>query len=453
MRRMSGPNASLSRCAMPAVGSSRHSTLRADAIRQASSTIRRVPVDSSLTKRSRKRPRPRKSMISSASARVVALPGRARRAPPARPSRARVRSGNSSAPWNERPRPRRARAGGERRRASRPRISTSPRLRHETADRVHQRRLAGTVRTDESDDLAGRHVQVDRVDDGAGAEANRHLADAEHRVESLGKRAHGDAKQSSEAAAARRRLRFRWFGARRDDGEDRVAGAVEDLYETTGEVQEQDQHAGAARQQADLDAVVEQLRQADHEEGADTAPATDERPPITTIEITRNDSAARKSPGDASVTRPTSRPPADPGDPAADAERHELHPHRRDAERRRRRARCRARRSSSGPSAAALQRRHAEQRDGVERDQTQRVVRCPGRAGRGLRRRVPQVAGAPGAAVRPRSRRRRRRRATTTTTTVITANANVVIARYNPGRRSAGSPTRIATSGRHDSRR
>ena len=48
----------------------------------------------------------------------------------------------------------------------------------EAADRVHQRRLARAVGADESDDLARCHVQVDLVDDGAGAEANGHLADA-----------------------------------------------------------------------------------------------------------------------------------------------------------------------------------------------------------------------------------------------------------------------------------
>ena len=43
---MSGPNASVSRCAKAAVGSSRHSTGALRARRPASSTIRRVPVDS-----------------------------------------------------------------------------------------------------------------------------------------------------------------------------------------------------------------------------------------------------------------------------------------------------------------------------------------------------------------------------------------------------------------------
>ena len=60
-RRSRGPNASLSRWAMPAVGSSRQSSRASAAIRQASSTMRRVPVESSLMKRSPNGPRPRKA--------------------------------------------------------------------------------------------------------------------------------------------------------------------------------------------------------------------------------------------------------------------------------------------------------------------------------------------------------------------------------------------------------
>jgi len=43
-----------------------------------------------------------------------------------------------------------------------------------------------------------------------------------------------------------------------------------------------------------------------------TAPATDDRPPMTTIEMTRSDSAAGKSPGCARVSSPTNKPPARP---------------------------------------------------------------------------------------------------------------------------------------------
>ena len=78
-----------------------------------------------------------------------------------------VRSWNSSAPWNERPRPSRARFVGDRWRASRPRISIVAAAAHVAADGVHQRRLAGPVGADEPDDLAGPDVQVDVDDDGA----------------------------------------------------------------------------------------------------------------------------------------------------------------------------------------------------------------------------------------------------------------------------------------------
>ena len=60
--------ASASRCATPAVGSSRQMTRGATARSAASSTIRRVPVESSAMKRSAYRPRPRKSISSRASA-------------------------------------------------------------------------------------------------------------------------------------------------------------------------------------------------------------------------------------------------------------------------------------------------------------------------------------------------------------------------------------------------
>ena len=47
-----------------------------------------------------------------------------------------------------------------------------PSARHEAADRVEQRRLAGAVRADEADHLAGLGVEVDGVDRDDAAEAN-----------------------------------------------------------------------------------------------------------------------------------------------------------------------------------------------------------------------------------------------------------------------------------------
>ena len=52
--------------------------------------------------------------------------------------------------------------------------------RHVAADRVEQRRLAGTVVADEPDDLTGRGVEVDRVHRGEPAELHRQRARREH---------------------------------------------------------------------------------------------------------------------------------------------------------------------------------------------------------------------------------------------------------------------------------
>ena len=59
-RRSSGANASVSRWATPAVGSSRRRSLASWATRQASSTMRRVPVESSAMGGAANAPSPRK---------------------------------------------------------------------------------------------------------------------------------------------------------------------------------------------------------------------------------------------------------------------------------------------------------------------------------------------------------------------------------------------------------
>ena len=64
------------------------------------------------------------------------------------------------------------------------------------------------------------------------------------------------------------------------------------------------------------------------------APVTDERPPMTTMEMTRSDSAAGKSPGAGPGEQPDEQAAGQTGDPTADAERGDLHRGRRDAERR-----------------------------------------------------------------------------------------------------------------------
>ena len=200
---------------MPAVGSSRHSTRAPDAMRHASSTTRRVPVDSSLMKRSTNAPSPRNAMTSSGfGSRAMRCQGRTPGT--ARPTVSRtVRSWNSSAPWNDRPRPRRARRAGEKRCTSWPRISTAPRLRHESADRVHQRRLARAVRADEPDDLARRNVQVD-VDRRRRRGPNETLSarPGSPRRAGAGISRRGDARRARAAAAARP-ARSRASGMRR----------------------------------------------------------------------------------------------------------------------------------------------------------------------------------------------------------------------------------------------
>ena len=116
----SSPRASLSRWAIPAVGSSSSSTDGRWATAQASSSTRRVPVDSSETNRSRNRVRPISSISSSTrsltASSEVTTAGRPRISASgsctgadcsremARASRT-VTDGNSRASWNTRPSP------------------------------------------------------------------------------------------------------------------------------------------------------------------------------------------------------------------------------------------------------------------------------------------------------------------------------------------------------------
>ena len=84
------------------------------------------------------------------------------------------------AAWNVRPSPARARrcAGSE--------LTSSPEEldgavgRHEAADRVEQRRLAGAVGADEADHLAGLGAEVDVVDGDDAAEAHGEPVRREH---------------------------------------------------------------------------------------------------------------------------------------------------------------------------------------------------------------------------------------------------------------------------------
>ena len=154
---------------------------------QASSQMRRVPVDSVPTKWS----------AYGAEAQVVdrgPAPGRAARGRGAARSGGRpapracavgstrscasatvsstVRSPNRRASWNERPRPRSARGvGGERADVVAEQLD-APVGRDEPADGVHDRGLAGAVGADEPDDLVLVDVEVDAVDDAPLAEAD-----------------------------------------------------------------------------------------------------------------------------------------------------------------------------------------------------------------------------------------------------------------------------------------
>ncbi len=128
MRSRSGPSASVSRWAMPDDGSSKSSTSGSWARTQARSTMRREPVDSSLTNLSAKAPRPISSTSSSTLAATLRslspMTGKlSAAASGSRTSRCRSSAramlsvtdmaGNIRASWKERPMPNRARASGD----------------------------------------------------------------------------------------------------------------------------------------------------------------------------------------------------------------------------------------------------------------------------------------------------------------------------------------------------
>jgi len=125
----------------------------------------------------------------------------------------------------------------------------TPAAAHEPADRVHERRLARTVRADEPDDFARPDVQIHPFQHEARPERHREPNDSDDRVEIGADLAWRDARSSRKRLARRGRLRN--FGrAAREPREQRVAGAVEHLHETAREVQQQDQQPRAARSTA-----------------------------------------------------------------------------------------------------------------------------------------------------------------------------------------------------------
>ena len=155
---------------MPAVGSSRQSTLAPEAIRQASSTTRRVPVDSSLMKRSTKRAEPEEGDDLVGFGAGGPLPGSdAGHGQPDGLAHGQVLEQLGSlerAAESESGPP-----GGRQVAGVVAEDLDGAAAAHVAADGVHERRLAGTVGADEPDDLAGPDVQVDVDDDGATAVA------------------------------------------------------------------------------------------------------------------------------------------------------------------------------------------------------------------------------------------------------------------------------------------
>src|SRR5919109_278332 len=128
-----GPSASVSRCAMPDEGSSRITTDGRCARNAASSTMRREPVDSSLTNLSRNAPRRRSSMSSSTR-----------------------RMTSASGSWAVRRRPLR---DVETHEVDAPAVG-----RREPGDEIEDRRLPGAVGPDQPEDLAVVELDVDVID-------------------------------------------------------------------------------------------------------------------------------------------------------------------------------------------------------------------------------------------------------------------------------------------------
>ena len=146
---------------------------------QARSTTRRLPVESSRTylsgrrpgRAARSAPRPGRSPSASESTTDGQVQrggqaGRGRRCSRSSATAivsATVRAGNSRPSWNERPSPRRARASGPSPMMS---VAVEPHVAlvggQEAGEDVEEGGLAGAVRAQEAEDLAGAHVEATR---------------------------------------------------------------------------------------------------------------------------------------------------------------------------------------------------------------------------------------------------------------------------------------------------
>ena len=163
---------------------------------QVSSTMRRLPVESSDTNLSRNAVMPMRSMSSSARApsrrsaratvgsRSIAAAGSTTvrcRSSATHTVWCTVSAGNSRASWNDRARPSRARR-------CRPPGGHVGAVEHdatgvgigEARDHVEQRGLAGAVGPDQSEDLAVVQLQRDAVERGDTGEASMHVVDPQH---------------------------------------------------------------------------------------------------------------------------------------------------------------------------------------------------------------------------------------------------------------------------------
>ena len=236
---------------------------------------------------------------------------------------------------------------------------------HEAADGVHQRRLARTVGADEPDDLAGSHVQVDVDHDRRGPYVTPRPVTRITASSSAGISPSGDAELRGQVVLADRRARRRCEscagrGTRtRRRGRCRAPAPDRRGSRAGGSACRRRWSAGRS---ATLS--LKSFGSPTTQKAPRTAPVTDERPPMTTMEMTRSDSAAGKSPGPARVTQPDEQAAGQAGDPAADAERGDLHRGRARCRTTRRPARCRAPRSSIGRGGcvAAARRRGGRRR-------------------------------------------------------------------------------------------
>ena len=179
-----------------------------------------------------------------------------------------VSSGNSARGLERPAEALRARRAGPHRETSSPWRRTVPVGRHEAADRVHQRRLAGAVGADQADDLVRSRPRATRrrpprcrrsAPTRRRPRARRRRRRSAARCRALEHRRRGDTSCVVGGAAIRRAAH----------AEQRVACRVGDLHEAAGEVEQEDQQPEARREQRHQLVVGEERGQADHPQRAE----------------------------------------------------------------------------------------------------------------------------------------------------------------------------------------